>query len=60
MYISHGGQELSRYHVSQMAQQMQLRTSELENAVHCSLPRKEYHGILRERVLDKQKALQHC
>jgi hypothetical protein len=50
-YISHGGRELSRYHVSQMARQMHLRTSEFLDAVNCPLSREEYERILRERVL---------
>ena len=50
-YISHGGRELSRYHVGQMARQMHLRTSEFVDAVNCPLTRKDYYQILRERVL---------
>jgi hypothetical protein len=50
-YISHGGRELSRYHVSQMARQMHLRTAEFADAVHCPLSREDYDQILRERVL---------
>ena len=48
-YISHGERELSRYHVSQMAKQMQLRTSQLVDAASCPLTREEYYTILRER-----------
>lgn len=51
-YISHGGRELSRYHVSQMAKQLQLRTVEFVDAVNCPLTREDYYRILRERVSD--------
>jgi predicted deacetylase len=51
-YISHGGRELSRYHVSQMAKQVHLRTSEFVDAIHCPLSRENYERLLRERVLD--------
>ena len=51
-YISHGERELSRYHVSQMAKQMHLRTAEFLDAVRCSLSREQYYQLLRERVLD--------
>lgn len=54
-YISHGGRELSRYHVSQMARQMHLHTSEFEDAVHCPLSREDYERILRERVLREEE-----
>ena len=47
-YISHGGRELSRYHVSQMAKQIQLRTAEFVDAVSCPLTQEEYYRILRE------------
>jgi hypothetical protein len=50
-YISHGGRELSRYHVGQMARQMQLHTAEFLDAVNCPLSREDYERILRERVL---------
>jgi len=49
-YISHGGRELSRYHVSQMAKQMRLRTAEFVDAVKCPLTREDYHRLLRERL----------
>ena len=48
-HISHGGRELSPYHVSQMAKQMRLRTSEFVDAVNCPLSRKGYYQILCER-----------
>ena len=51
-YISHGGRELSRYHVCQMAKQMRLRTAELVDAVNCPLTREAYYRILYERVPD--------
>ena len=51
-YISHGGRELSPYHVSQMARQMHLRTAEFLDAINCPLSREDYCRILRERVLD--------
>jgi hypothetical protein len=51
-YISHGERELSRYHVSQMAKQMHLRTAEFLDAVRCPISREEYVQLLRERVLD--------
>ncbi|HEY63607.1 MAG TPA: hypothetical protein G4O02_03450 [Caldilineae bacterium] len=49
-YISHGGRELSRYHVSQMAKQMRLRTAEFIDAVQCPLTREDYYRILREHI----------
>jgi len=49
-YISHGGRELSRYHVSQMAKQMWLRTAEFVDAVKCPLTREDYYRLLRERL----------
>jgi predicted deacetylase len=49
-YISHGGRELSRYYVSQMAKQLRLRTAEFVDAVNCPLTRSDYYRILRERV----------
>ena len=51
-YVSHGGRELSPYHVSQMARQMHLQASEFLDAVSCPLSREDYERILRERVLD--------
>jgi hypothetical protein len=51
-YISHGERELSRYHVGQMAKQMQLRLSEFEDAVNCPLTRQDYYNLLYERVPD--------
>ena len=54
-YISHGGRELSRYHVSQMARQMHLRTSEFVDAVNCPLSREDYARILRGRVLGEEE-----
>ena len=51
-YISHGGRELTRYHVSQMAKQMHLHNSEFVDAVKCPLSREDYYQILCERVLD--------
>ena len=51
-YISHGGRELSRYHVSQMARQTHLRTAEFLDAVNGPLSREDYDRLLRERVLD--------
>jgi hypothetical protein len=53
-YISHGGRELSQYHVSQMAKQMHLRASEFVDAVNCPLSREDYNQILRARVLDEK------
>jgi len=53
-YISHGERELSRYHVSQMAKQMQLSTSEFVDAVNCPLTQQDYYQILRERVLGNE------
>ena len=50
-YVSHGGRELSRYHVSQMAKQMHLRTDEFLDAVRCPLSSEDYTRLLRERVL---------
>jgi predicted deacetylase len=55
-YISHGGRELSRYHVSQMAKQLRLRTAEFVDAVNCPLTREDYCRILRERVPDPDGA----
>jgi hypothetical protein len=52
-YISHGGRELSRYHVTQMARQMHLHTAEFLEAVQCALSREDYYRILRERALDQ-------
>lgn len=58
-YISHGGRELSRYHVGQMARQMHLRTAEFPDAANCPLSREDYERILRERVLvDEDKRSQ--
>ena len=54
-YISHGERELSRYHVSQMAKQMHLRTAEFLDAVNCPLSREGYEAILQERVLDSDE-----
>lgn len=54
-YISHGEQELSRYHMSQMAKQMKLRQAEFEEAVNCLLAREDYYRILQERVLNLDK-----
>ena len=51
-YISHGGRELSHYHVSQMAKQLRLQTSEFVDAVNYPLTREEVYRILRERILD--------
>ena len=51
-YISHGGRELSRYHVSQMAKQCRLSTGEFVDAVRCPLTREDYHRLLRERMSD--------
>jgi hypothetical protein len=51
-YISHGGRELSSYHVSQMAKQVQLRTGEFVDAVNCPLSQQDYYHILRERIPD--------
>jgi hypothetical protein len=50
-YISHGGRELSPYHVSHMARQMHLQAAEFADAVNCPLSREDYHRILQERVL---------
>lgn len=50
-YISHGGRELSRYHVSQMAKQMRLRMAEFVDTVQCPLTREDYYRLLRERIL---------
>jgi hypothetical protein len=50
-YISHGGRELSPYHVSHMARQMHLKAGEFADVVNCPLSREDYHRILRERVL---------
>jgi hypothetical protein len=55
-YISHGGRELSRSHVSQIAKQMHLRTAEFLDAVRCPLLREEYYRLLHERVLDSDQA----
>ena len=52
-YISHGGRELSRYHVSHMARQMHLHTSEFLDAVNCPLSREDYERLLRERALQE-------
>jgi len=49
-YISHGGRELSRYHVSQMAKQCRLSTGEFVDAVRCPLTREDYYRLLRERI----------
>jgi hypothetical protein len=54
-YISHGERELTRYHVSQMAKQMQFRTSEFVDAVECPLTRQDYCQILHDRVLDSDE-----
>ena len=51
-YISHGGRELSPYHVSHMARQMRLQPAEFVDAVNCPLSREDYCRILHERVLD--------
>lgn len=51
-YISHGGRELSSYHVSQMAKQVQLRTDEFVDAVDCPLSQEDYYRILHERIPD--------
>ena len=51
-YVSHGGRELSQYHMSQMAKQMHLCVSEFVDAVNCPLSREDYYQILRMRVLD--------
>jgi predicted deacetylase len=53
-YISHGGRELSQYHVNQMAKQMRLRASEFVDAVNCPLSREDYYRILRARVMDEE------
>ncbi len=50
-YISHGDRGLSRFHISQMAKQMQLRKTEFVDAINCPLTREDYYRILRERVL---------
>jgi hypothetical protein len=50
-YISHGGRELSRYHVSQMARQMHLCDSEFVDVVKGLLNRQAYYQILHECVL---------
>ena len=55
-YISHGERELSRYHVGQMAKQMQLRTSEFVDAVECPLTREDYYQIVHDRVLDSDES----
>ena len=55
-YISHGERELSRYHVSQMAKQMHLRTGEFLDAVNCPLSREAYVQILRERALGSDES----
>jgi len=47
-YISHGGRELSRFHVSQMAKQMQLRKTEFIDAINCPLTREDYYRLLRK------------
>ena len=54
-YISHGGRELSRYHVSQMARQMHLHPSEFLDAVNCPLSCEDYERILHERVLGDEE-----
>ena len=54
-YISHGERELSPYHVSQMAKQMQLRASEFANAVHCPLTCEDYYRLLHECLPDLGK-----
>lgn len=49
-YISHGGRELSRFHASQMAKQMQLQKAEFMEVINCPLTREDYYRLLRERV----------
>jgi hypothetical protein len=52
--MSHGERELGPFLADKMAKQMQLRTSEFEDAVNCPLNQEAYYQILRQRISDKQ------
>ena len=49
-YISHGGRELSRFHILQIAKQMQLTKEQFLDAVACPLSQEEYFQLLRRQM----------
>ncbi|MEA3340441.1 MAG: hypothetical protein U9R15_10795 [Chloroflexota bacterium] len=49
-FLSHGQRELTDFHIDQMVKQMRLSRREFLDAIECSLNRKVYYALVRERL----------